>query len=161
MARRSQDRENLLRDATALVPRVMLRMSILDESCEVFAGFRGEALSIYFNADPVYHFNSWCELRRAFVDGRIIKAECEQLFVWEPQRSADTVTMQSRAFSPVEQQEFGANLLERLAELRTALEQKNCELLGQVPAEGDAEIRLQSWLDQVTEFIVARTAKVK
>ncbi len=161
MARHSQDREDLLRDATAFVPRVMLRVPILGKSCEVFAGFRADAVSVYFSVNPVYHFNSRSELRRAFVDDRIIKAERGLLVAWEPQRSADAVTMQSRVLSPPERQEFGANLLEHLAELRVVLEQKNFDLMGQVPADCDAVSRLQSWLDQVTEFTVADTAGVK
>lgn len=40
MARHTEDREDLLRDATALVPRVMLQVEIEERTVEVFAGFR-------------------------------------------------------------------------------------------------------------------------
>ena len=75
MARITQDREDLLLEATALVPRAMLRTSIAGTACEVFAGFRGASLIIYFGPSTVYHFNASRRSRRAFIYGRVITAE--------------------------------------------------------------------------------------
>ncbi|MCA9269139.1 MAG: hypothetical protein KDA41_11745, partial [Planctomycetales bacterium] len=74
MAKQQHDREDLLREATALVVRAELQLN--SDAHPVVAGFRqgGEA-SFYFGFDPVFQFNSERQLRRAFYDGRLIKAE--------------------------------------------------------------------------------------
>lgn len=160
MARQAQDRENLLREATALVPRLMLKLNILDEPCELFAGFRGNALSLYFDADPVYQFNSSRELRRAFVDNAIIKAVAGELHVWQPERTEREVAMNSRALNSAESKEYLANLLRRLTDLRETLLQGDFEIVGQVPAEGEGLARLQSWLDSLRTIEIAQAANV-
>ena len=48
MARETHDREDLLRDAHALLPRIELRLQLEDKQSTVVAGFRGESLSLYF-----------------------------------------------------------------------------------------------------------------
>jgi hypothetical protein len=162
MARHAQDREDLLRDATALVPRVMLRLAIHGISCDVFAGFRkGSALSVYFDSDPVYHFNNGGELRRAFVGRLILKAEMGKLFVWNQERTDLELTMRSRPLTTAEQQELGAQLIERISQLRDAIQTEQFELIGQTPADIDATGQLQAWLGEFPEFKVAREADVK
>ena len=74
MSRTEQDREDLLREATALIERVELRVSGWSES--VVAGFRrGGQASFFFGADLVYQFNAALQLRRGFHNGQLIKAE--------------------------------------------------------------------------------------
>jgi hypothetical protein len=161
MARHAQDREDLLRDATALIPRVMLRVEIDSKFCDVFAGFRKErALSLYFDSDPVYHFNNGGELRRAFVGGLIQKAEKGKLFVWQQERSDVEITMRSRPLTTGEQQEFGARLIERIRQLRDAMQTEQFELIGHFPADGDAIGQLERWLGEFQEFKVASEAGV-
>ncbi|MEO1615911.1 MAG: hypothetical protein AAFV88_08695 [Planctomycetota bacterium] len=75
MARKTEDREDLLRDGTAMPQRG--RMWI--ESQEVFVGFRivgpeHLAASLYWDQDPVYQFNTNGRLRRVFFQGRRYKA---------------------------------------------------------------------------------------
>lgn len=161
MARQAEDREDLLRDATALVPRVMLRLAIHGISCEVFAGFRKEgALSLYFDSDPVYHFNSREELRRAFVGNSIQKAEKGKLYVWSQERTTAEVTMRSRPLTSAEQQDFGRQLVERIGHLRDAIQANQFELIGQFPVDGDAIGQLKRWLGEFQEFKVASEAGV-
>ena len=161
MARHAQDREDLLREATALVPRVMLRVSMRGAPCEVFAGFRAGAVSLYFDADPVYHFNSEGELRRAFVGDHVIKAAAGRLHVWQVERTTDEVAMQSRVLAPAAEQELGAAVLSRLAELREALIRQEFELVGQIPADSQVVNQLQTWLAEWREFKIAAVANVK
>jgi hypothetical protein len=160
MARQAQDREDLLRDAKALLPRLMLKLNILGEPCELFVGFRDNSLSLYFDADPVYQFNSSRELRRAFVDNTIIKAVAGELHTWQPERTEEEVAMNSRAMNSAESKEFVANLLRRLTDLRVTLLQRHFEIVGQVPAEGEGLARLQSWLDSVRTIEIAQAANV-
>lgn len=161
MARHAQDREDLLRDATALVPRIMIRLDIHGAKCDVFAGFRkGSAISLYFGSDPVYHFNNHGELRRAFVGGMIQKAQQRKVFEWQQSRSEAKVTVRSRSLTSAEQQTFGDQLFERVAQLRDAIRTSQFVTIGQFPDDGDAIVQLARWLGDFKEFKVAREANV-
>jgi hypothetical protein len=167
MARHAEDREDLLRDATGLVPRVMLRLAIDGSRCDVFAGFRKagfrqeRAVSIYFDSDPVYHFNSRGELRRAFVEDRILIAERGELYRWEPQRTTDETAMRSRMLTAAEQQKFGEQILARIGQLRDAIQTGQFEMIGQFPSEADAIGQLQAWLGEFKEFAISGAAGVE
>ena len=162
MARETHEREDLLRDATALVPRIQLRMSREGKPCEVFAGFRKEgALSLYFDDDPVYHFNSAGELRRAFVDDRLVKAEQGRLVAMQPQRSEKSTDLLRHELSPAEEQRFCKSTSERIAWLLAELQAERYQLIGQVPEEGDALRRLINWLDHFAELQIAQSPRVK
>lgn len=160
MARITRDRENLLLEATALVPRVMLAMDIRGQRCEVFAGLRGNSLSIYFGASPVYHFNAAGELRRAYVDECLIKAESGQLIGSIRQRSAEQVVLASKLLSVEETDRFLTELADRLADLRDNLNRSAVEVIGQVPHDGDAIGRLQAWLANWSGPRIAAAANV-
>lgn len=157
MARDAHRREDLLRDATALVPRVKLQ---LPDGVDVFAGFRGDALSVYFGDDPVYHFNAARELRRAHVTGRLIKAELGRLAALT-RRETELETEMVRADLD---DAAGTALLQdaerRLTMLRDALASHAVIIVGQAPAEGDAVERLAAWLDQPLAFDAAKSPRV-
>src|SRR5688572_5223634 len=90
MARESQDREDLLAEATALVERVEL--AIPGEREPVVAGFRRDGcLSLFFGADPVYQFNTSNMLRRAYVGGKLYKAEKGHLIALDRRRESGGV----------------------------------------------------------------------
>ncbi len=162
MARLVEEREDLLRDASALVPRIELHTSIHGQRCEVFAGFRKEnALSLYFDTEPVYHFNSRGELRRAFVDGQLIKAQEGKLVVWQPRRTSDITEMMSHQCDDQQHQQFCAKLLGYLQEFNEALDSDNFTVAGQVPADADALLRLRQWLDEVSQIAIADSPHVK
>src|SRR5262245_37512289 len=74
MARHEQDREDLIREATALIDRCEL-VDLSGGDPWVVGVRAGGAVSIYLGSDPVYHFNSAGQLRRAFVDGELWTAE--------------------------------------------------------------------------------------
>ncbi len=161
MARYTEDREDLLREATALVPRVMLRVGLEGRVVEVFAGFRnGDALSIYFDSDPVLHFNSRGELRRAFADGCILKAEHGKLVSWKPRRTATSVTMARHELSATEEEQFGERMLGRMQKLRFTLANQKFTFVGQFPAESDGFERLREWLESLTLFTIAALPNV-
>jgi hypothetical protein len=160
MARFTQDREDLLLEATALVPRVMLRTIILGELCEAFAGFRCEALSIYFGPSPVYHFNSAGELRRAYIADLLVKAEEGRLVGTVRHRTAREVVLSSTPLSPEKAEQLAAELTVRLSELRGNLERGQFELVGQSPHQGNGVNRLQTWLADWPGFKIATIANV-
>jgi hypothetical protein len=159
MARQSHHREDFLRDATALLPRILLRATIQGQPCEVFAGFRQpESLAIYFDDDPVYQFNSQGELRRAFVAGSIIKADGGELVAWQRSETLDQTAMLSRRLSLAETQELSKSLLARFADLKTAIACNDFTIVGQVPPDGDAFEKLQTWLNKIDSVVIAHSA---
>ncbi len=76
MARHEEEREDLMRDAKALVDRIELVVPGFEEP--VVVGFRTNgAASFYFGQDAVYHFNSQLELRRALSTTRFTRRAVE------------------------------------------------------------------------------------
>ena len=77
MARTEEDREDLMQDATAYVRRA--KFSDQNEQ-PIVVGFRSSGfLSIYFDQDPVFHFDDAGRLRRAFVDGALFRTQGDTL----------------------------------------------------------------------------------
>jgi hypothetical protein len=147
MARHESSREDLLRDAKALVERVEL--AVLGQAAPVVAGFRaaGQA-SLYFGEDPAYHFTARGELRRAFVDRTLYKAEGGRLVGLARERSSAAVTLFRRELEPGEAAAFLGEATRRLEALREALAAGKYEVLRQVPAEARVVERLRTWLDE-------------
>ena len=74
MARNESDREDLMREAVALVRRVECETG--NENDSVISGFRKcGSLSLYFGPDPVYHFDDSARLRRAFGEGFLYRTQ--------------------------------------------------------------------------------------
>jgi hypothetical protein len=160
MAREIHEREDLLRDARALVPRIMLRMSLDGRNGEVFAGWRGDSLSLYFGGDPVYHFNADGELRRAFVSDQLIKAERRRLVFIERRRGDDETALERQPPDNAAEQALLTYMRGCLEELRATIAAAKFEVVGEAPATGDALPRLIAWLDARRDVKVAASPRV-
>lgn len=145
MAKQEQDREDLLREATALVERMELRIAGFAEP--IVAGFRrtGEG-SVYFGADPVYQFNNAGELRRAYVDGKLVKAERGQLVFLRRERSEGQSSLVREAVGSELVAATLRSAESQLAMLRERLGADQFECVGQVPPDADVIGRLRRWL---------------
>ncbi len=163
MAREAHDREDLLRDATAFGSRVQLKVPSDGGLIEVFAGFRSNgAASFYFDQDPVYHFNQVGELRRAFVNGLLIKAETAQLVAMQRSREEGEVAMVARVLTDQQQVEFCLRALRQLGELREALHQGRATIEGSIIGEPDEDVvdRVVKYLDELREIKIATSPRV-
>lgn len=146
MARHENDRENLLAEATALVERAELLPA--GEAEPVTAGFRRDgSASVYFGADPAYHFNTAGELRRAFYHGTLHKAERRKLVSLKRRRMAEEVQLVRHELTVEETSAFHDELGQRITRLRSVLAHGDWQLAGQVPASSDVVGRIQRWLD--------------
>lgn len=145
MARLESDREDILREATALVQRAELRVEGFAEPLVIGFRRRGEG-SIYVGADPVYQFNSAGELRRGYVNGRLVKAERGQLVSLDRQRREHEVQLVRHTLSDNEVGTFLSGLQMNLATIRESLTRNNYELVGQVPDDIDVVNRIRNWL---------------
>jgi hypothetical protein len=146
MAREVHERENLLRDARALVPRLALRALIGGGEQEVFAGFRGQSLSVYFGDDPVYHFNSRGELRRAYVDDQLVKADRGRLIFLTRRESRSESVLARQAHDEGAQERLQARMKAALSELAGAITRREIQLLGEAPPGDNALERIAEWL---------------
>jgi hypothetical protein len=152
VARHESDRDDLLREATALVQRVELK--IPDCQQPIVAGFRrGGAVSVFFGGDPVYQFNTAGELRRAYVGGVLYKAQERRLVALRRERSRAEVALIRAEPSAAETTALMTGLHTRLNSLRTALARDTFTVVGQVPAEADLPRRLRDWLESLPDPI--------
>ena len=161
MSRKTEDREDLIRDAKAYSRRVEFCLDLHRLRTIVFAGFRTNgAVSIYFDTDPVYHFNPLGELRRAFVDNQIIKAEQRRLVRWSTRRTETQVEMLRDVLPETQQKEFCRTVHGTLHALHQGLCKSKPEMTRQVPAEGDVIADLQTWLASPQEVRIADSPRV-
>lgn len=156
MARQESDREDLLREATALVERIELAAPDSTEVEHVVAGFRREgALSIYFGADPAYHFNSAGELRRAYIDGLLYKARDHRLVAMARVRTEEEVRLVSHVLRQDELQAVLTSMRDRLARLSEQIERDRLTIVGQAPVDADVLGRIALWLQGSVRIQVA------
>ena len=160
MAREEQDREDLLAEAVALVERIEIELP--DDGGHVVAGFRRDGCgSVYFDAEPAYHFNSRHELRRAFVGGRLLKAERGRLVALRRVRTADEVQLARHELNAAETDEFLRELAWRWHSLEESLRAGEYRLVGQVPESANVIGHLLAWLPQIgTPTRIAASARV-
>jgi hypothetical protein len=147
MAREESDREDLLREATALVERVELRVP--HEPEPIVAGFRRDgAASFFFGADPVFQFNAGGELRRAFVGGKLLKAEQGRLVQLTRVRTPHETQLLREEFDAAESGLLLLVMNRRLTELREALSGP-IDVVGRVPTDVDVVTRVRTELQRL------------
>jgi hypothetical protein len=145
MARNEADREDLLREATALVERIELTIAGFNEP--IVCGFRRDgSASFYFGGDPVYQFNAAGQLRRAFVAGRLLKAERGRLIALRRQRSQQEIALVRDELAAEAQAALLADLGRRLERLEQTLQAGDYSVHGEVPPGGKIIGRVSEWL---------------
>jgi hypothetical protein len=183
MARREFDKEDLLREATALVTRIELALvragrvpgvkpqsieqsrgdapatpQVAGQAAQVVVGFRQSgAASVYFGSEPVYHFNAADELRRAYCDGLLYKAEGGQLVSLRRERQKGEVQLLRHALSDTEQRAFVERMQQELHSFAAGLEAGAYRVVGQVPEEADVFHRVRSWLSGLDMITIAES----
>lgn len=149
MAREESDREDLLREATALVERCELRVDSFP-GFEVVAGFRRNgALSIYFGVDPVVQFDPQGRLRRGYWQGDLLKAEAGRLVRLQKQRTQAESLFVRTDLDQAEVGEILRVIQDQLMALSSDLAANRYQLVGQVPADVDVVARLRRALEHL------------
>jgi hypothetical protein len=165
MAREESEREDLLREATALVERIELQITSSTggedaESVPIVIGFRSNgAISIFFGGDPVYQFNAAGALRRAYCDGALFKATHGKLISLERVRRPDEVQLLSRELTNGEEAAFMFRMQDRLRALAISLERGSFRINGQVPTGADVLHRVKQWLAAHDGMPIAKTPR--
>ena len=153
MARLERDREDLMREATALVRRFELQLPSRSPSGQPqtwIVGFRrgGEA-SVFVGADPVFQFNAAGELRRGFWNGRLVKAERGRLVQLERRRAAAATQLVRHLLPDMQAAEFLQLADETRNLLLQALSSGDLVVVNQVPDDLDVVHQLADWLNSL------------
>jgi predicted DCC family thiol-disulfide oxidoreductase YuxK len=134
MSRHEADREDLMKEATALMRRV--ECLIPNEPEPVFAGYRRNGfLSIYFGPDPVYHFDDECRLRSVFADGLLYRSQGTTLARLERERTADESILRRHDLTPQELENFLTSMTNRLSVFADALQNHDFQIVSQIPQQ--------------------------
>jgi hypothetical protein len=153
MARQEEDKEDLMREATALVRRVELALPTQEETCVI--GFRRDgAASVFFGADLVLQFNTAGELRRAFSAGKLVKAEQARLVWLERVRTETEVQLRRREFTAEEQRIFVEVAESRLSQLQQLVSAAETKVLRQIPEGEDVLQDVEHWLGDLPRPLV-------
>jgi hypothetical protein len=144
MAREEQDKEDLLREATALIERVeLLDTSHADQRHTITVGFRRNgAASYFFDADPVYQFDARRELRRGFRRGKLLKAEQGRLVELTRTRTPTETILERRDLSDDETGGLLDDIRLRLTALVAHWLRNGYSLVGQEPPGTDVMKRV-------------------
>ena len=119
-------------------------------------GFRSNsAASFFFDQDPAYHFTSAGQLRRAFREDRLYKADGGKLARQTRRRGEGRHELLRHDLDAEETDRFLAELCQRLATLRERLLAGGFQIVGQVSGEEYSEEdivgRALAWLGQHAE----------
>lgn len=91
-------KEDLLRDASNYCFRCEIRIPSI--ASLIFVGItQKRRFSLYFDQDPVYHFDAQCRIRRGFVHGKIFKSESGTLVELTRKRTDIAVLLQRKVSS--------------------------------------------------------------
>jgi hypothetical protein len=154
MARREVDREDLMREATALCERVEMRYG--DEPEPVVAGFsRDGRLSLYFGSEPVYHFDPQGRLRRAYSGGNLYRSQGTTLARLTRVRAERATDLERHDLAQPELQLFLLQMRNRVQSLADALRSKRGQTLRRVPGNADVETRLIDLLPAIARGTLA------
>jgi hypothetical protein len=154
MSRFESDREDLIRDATAL--RERCELAVVQEPDAVVVGFhRDGRMSIYFGADPVYQFDAEGRLRRAFVEGLLYRSQGTTLSRLERVRQ-ETVTQLARDdLDDPACEAFLDSMRGRLESLFEEVESGRAHVLRQVPVDADVLGRIAKSLPPTLKCALA------
>lgn len=147
MAQTESDREDLMREAVALVRRAELSYPGRPSDGPVTLGFRRDgSLAIYFGADPVYQFDQKYRLRRAYVAGHLYRSQGQTLARLTRERSPKETVLVRLDLDAEELEAFLKAARNQLTELQEAMRLKCIEVRAHVPTNTNC-------VEEVEEFV--------
>ena len=157
MARDESNREDLLREATALVERIELIPNGATIDGRIVAGFRRNgALSIFFGEDPVYQFNAEGDLRRAYNDGKLLKADRGRLAALQRVRTQNEVQLVRHELDETAANQFLTQMAKHLQAFAALIDTNAFDVAGQVPSDADVLGRLKRWFATHSDVQIAQ-----
>ena len=155
MARNEQDREDLMKEATALVRRMEFSVNQQEET--IFAGYkRNGSLSIYLHPDLVYHFDDQCRLRRAFIAPYLYRTEGDSLTRLERVRTETTSQLAAVKLRPENLSLFQKEMIDHLEKLKIAFTANQVNIHQQIPED----VNLIQELTESIEAVIRQQGKL-
>ncbi|MBL8850817.1 MAG: hypothetical protein JNG89_14140 [Planctomycetaceae bacterium] len=148
MARHEENREDLFAEATALTTR--FEFESWDESEVIVAGRRANgAWSIYFGAEPCYHFDPEGRLRRAFAFDYLYRTQGNTLARLKRVRSDDEVVLQRTDLGSTDLGYFMRRLRAKVYVLLYSLNNNSMECLRKFPEDAEIVPTLTEALERI------------
>jgi hypothetical protein len=156
MSRVEADKEDLIRDATALVHRGEFAFTApMEAGWEwqvVTIGFRANGSpSFYFDQDPFYQFDADGRLRRAYSEGFLYRSQSSTLARMHRTRTSQMTTLQRYDLSPAQLAAFHECMLSRMTALQTHLQTGTLKCQRMVCPEGNLLERTLSFVPIVLQ----------
>ncbi len=146
--RNEADREDIMREAVALHRRASVQVQGWDEP--VVVGFkRTGAMSVYFDQDPVYQFDTEGRLRRAYRDGLLYRTQGTTLAELRRERSEEQTTLVRRDLDAQELCGFLDEMEKHLRHLHSQFESGLACTLEMIPADADVSAEITAALQLV------------
>lgn len=165
MARQESDREDMMREATALVRRAEWQSPAGNPV--LFAGFRrDQSASLYFGGDPVYHFNAQGCLRRAYRSGRLYRTQGTTLAELARHRTEMETKLVRSDLTEQQRDDFLAEMAERIEQWRQDVNDRRA-IISQVYPSNDTDIEndfamaIQRILDNAAQKTLAPRVRGK
>ncbi len=150
MAKHESEREDLMREAVALVRRVEMSSALWDSAETVVAGFyRDGRLAVYFGQDPMFQFDDQHRLRRAYVAGFLYRTQGHTLARLERNRLETETQLLRHDLIESELEAFRQSAISQLSLLKEALTQNAVQVLAQIPEEDEVLKDLQQMLSEI------------
>lgn len=151
MTRNESDKEDLIRDATAMVDRAeFLTVAADKKTCLVTAGFRKDrALSLYFDQDPFYQFDAEGRLRRAYENGFLFRSQGTTLARLNRTRTTNQTTLNRSDLTSKELGEFRLRMTEHIDGFQQQLKAASAERRRAVTDKPDFDSILSTALAQI------------
>ena len=140
MARQESDKEDLIRDATALIERT--EFVLTDDDAVLTVGFfRDGRMVVYFDQDPFYQFDVKGRLRRAFENGILFRSQGTTLSRMTRTRTDESdanrqVVLKRTNLNSESLSTFRERMCERLRGLQDAIASGKIEILRSVTEDG-------------------------
>ena len=148
MAVHESDREDLMREATALRRRGEL--FVPGEAETVIAGFRGDdRISIFFGPDPAYHFDAEGRLWRSFCGGELYRSQGSTLARLTRHREPGASSLLRHDLTGGELEDFLQAMRSRLQRVAEQLAAGQAKFLRQIPDDWHAVEELSAALDRI------------
>jgi hypothetical protein len=136
MARHEADREDLFAEAVGLVRRCECQLD--EDGPKMVAGFRADdTLVCYLSADEMYQFDAAARLRRAFVAGRLYRAQGTTLARLTRERTPERTVLQRVDLAESELLSFQQAVRRAVSPWLSALEQGVVRVVRRYPPGDD------------------------
>lgn len=138
MARVEADREDLLKEAVALVRR--MEFQPIDSEESIIVGFRQAGwLSVYFGPDRMYQFDDAGRLRRSYINGLLYRTQGTTLAQLQRQRSDTETALVRHDLDANALAEFRKQAVEKIRWLEGLLRADDFMVARRIPAD-DAKL---------------------